>query len=232
MKIIISDFDCTFFTNEYLENIRLINKFVSKGNMFIIATGRNLTHLKKDISGYNIDYSYLICNDGGVIFDKTDTCIYRQNIDDDIVKSIFDFLNKDPNNHNIYIDDSLNYVTDTSSMANAIISQYNDYDKALETLNTITSNYPSVHGYLSENWINITNKVVNKANGIKELVKLTKINSDDIYTIGDNINDLDMIKEYHGYAVSNGIEKIKEDAEGVVESFKDLIEIIDESNNN
>ena len=48
MKIVVSDFDNTFFTDKYLENIDIINDFVNKGNKFVIATGRPLYLLKKD----------------------------------------------------------------------------------------------------------------------------------------------------------------------------------------
>ena len=39
MKILVSDFDKTLFTDEYELNIELVNKFISEGNIFIIATG-------------------------------------------------------------------------------------------------------------------------------------------------------------------------------------------------
>ncbi|MDD2435300.1 MAG: HAD-IIB family hydrolase [Bacilli bacterium] len=229
MKIIISDFDLTFFTDEYLENIKLINEFVNRGNMFIIATGRNITHLEKDIKGFNIDYAYLICNDGGIAFDSQGNCVYRKDIGETIVKPIFEMLKNDSNNIITFIDNATNYVNDPNAKANAIISQYRDIEKADVMLNNIISKYPSVHGYLSQNWINLTHESVNKATGIKALVKLFDLNEDNIYTIGDNINDLEMINEYHGYVVENGIDEIKVIAKGVVKSFKDLIKIVDES---
>ena len=46
------------------KNIEAIKKFVDNGNMFIIATGRNLHQLLNDLVGYEIPVSYYICNDG------------------------------------------------------------------------------------------------------------------------------------------------------------------------
>ena len=70
MKILISDFDKTFYTENYDNNIKLINEFVNAGNKFVIATGRPLYFLEPSIEGKNINYYNLICSDGTVIFDK------------------------------------------------------------------------------------------------------------------------------------------------------------------
>ena len=54
MKILISDFDKTFYTENYDNNIKLINEFVNAGNKFVIATGRPLYFLEPSIEGKNI----------------------------------------------------------------------------------------------------------------------------------------------------------------------------------
>jgi hypothetical protein len=230
MKVIVSDFDFTFFTGEYLENIRLINDFIAKGNMFIIATGRNITHLKKDIKGFNINYEYLICNDGGIIFDKNDNVIYRKDIVQDIVKPIFNILTSDNNIKVTYIDDTINYTTNPESKANAIIGLYIDSKSAGNTLSKIVKEYHQIHGYLSDNWINITDISVDKASGIEYLKNYLNINDDNIYTIGDNVNDIQMINNYHGYMIKSN--QNFSCGEGLVKSFKDLIKIINENDNN
>ena len=49
MKILVSDFDNTFYTQKIEENVKLVNQFREKGNVFIIATGRPLYLLKSDL---------------------------------------------------------------------------------------------------------------------------------------------------------------------------------------
>ena len=60
MKILISDFDKTFYTENYDNNIKLINEFVNSGNKFVIATGRPLYFLEPSIEWKNINYYNLI----------------------------------------------------------------------------------------------------------------------------------------------------------------------------
>ena len=73
MHIIASDFDRTLYVedeNVLKMNIQAINKFISKGNTFIIITGRMYTDIKLLLDKYNINYTFLICEDGAKIFNE------------------------------------------------------------------------------------------------------------------------------------------------------------------
>ena len=50
-KVLVVDYDRTLFinNNDMLNNIKAINNFRSKGNIFVIATGRTYSSLKKEI---------------------------------------------------------------------------------------------------------------------------------------------------------------------------------------
>ena len=232
MKILASDFDKTLFTKDYLKNIRKINEFVDKGNIFIIVTGRNITHLKPDIKGYNLKYDYLICNDGGIIFDKNNKVIFRKDIDPSLVKTIYDILEEEENMIFVAIDNSIAYVNDTKDLANAIIGIPKDVEKAYNLLQDILNKFPNVHGYISDRWLNITNKEVNKGNSLKYIQKLLDVPNDDIYTIGDNINDISMNQLYNGYAMEHSHSELIKISKGTIKSVSDLIDVIYESNNN
>ena len=65
---------------------------------------------------------------------------------------------------------------------------------------------------------------VNKANGIYGLLKVIGCEYDDVITVGDNINDTHMIKEFRSYAMVNGVEKIKALADYVTLGITELIE--------
>lgn len=203
MKILISDFDDTFFTENYEDNIFYTNKFVDNGNVFIIATGRPIYLLEKDIKDYDIRYSYIICNDGAVIFDKDKKVIYRKNIDQNDAKGIYNILLNDSNYEQVYIDTSLSLSDNTNDMCNGIIAKPLDRSLVDRTINQIIKEYPSVYGYLSHKWLNILNKDAGKAKSIEILIDQNKWHKENIITIGDNKNDLDMIKEFNGYLIKS-----------------------------
>ena len=69
-KIIISDYDQTFYINdEDIERNKVaVSKFEEKGNLFIIVTGRSYLDFKNKVEAYNINYNYVILNHGATIF--------------------------------------------------------------------------------------------------------------------------------------------------------------------
>ncbi len=209
-KLLVSDFDNTFYNNnvDYLKNIEYVNKFVDKGNYFVIATGRHIGILLPAIKPFNIKYNYLICNDGGIIFDKNLKIIYQKDIPNEIIAPIAKIIDKNIGIGVWYIDTGTYITTNTNSNANGIIGKILNFNNAEELLNYITSNYKEVHGYLSTGWINITEKTVTKQSVIELLSTSLKIDNQSIYTIGDNINDVSM-SVYNSYCMTNSVPELK-----------------------
>ncbi len=68
---------------------------------------------------------------------------------------------------------------------------------------------------------------IDKTSMIEEVRKREEIEKDDVYTIGDNYNDYEMIRDYHGYTMPWGKTNLKEVCEGIVPSVKSLIKRIE-----
>lgn len=64
--------------------------------------------------------------------------------------------------------------------------------------------------------IDIVSVGVNKAQGLYRVMEFFGASREDIIAVGDNINDIDMIREFHSYAMENGVEQLKMIAEGIV----------------
>ncbi len=230
MKILVSDFDNTLFTEDYHLNIKEINKFVKKGNMFIIATGRNYNQLMKEIKSKKIKYNYLICNDGGLIFDKNHRLIYRLDIDHQVVDDLILEFAMDPNIQFTLIDDGFQYYENKTNLNNALIARYNNYDLAQQKIKELMKKYPVIFGYLSRNWINIVNKEASKGKAIKYLVNQLNLKEEAVYTIGDSTNDISMNKLFNGYFIKNNSKpQLMEISKGSVNSVWELVKIIEEA---
>lgn len=229
MKIIVSDFDNTFYTAEYEKNIQLIKSFIEKGNKFIIATGRPIYLLKPDIEDYNLDCSYIVCNDGGVIFDSEGKKIFEENIDKEVAKEVYELLSKDDNFEEVFIDTALNFSKDTNDTFNAILALPKDKKIAQKQIDELMEKYPSIQGYISHRWLNILNKNSSKGNAIKMLMNMNNWSYDDVITIGDNYNDISMLENFNSFIIK-GDKNIEDKAKYVVNNFKEMLEIIDEGN--
>lgn len=74
MKIAFSDFDGTLYfhaqDNIPQINIDAIKIWQDKGNLFVLCSGRDIHSLMYEVNHYDLTYDYVICNNGGTIFDK------------------------------------------------------------------------------------------------------------------------------------------------------------------
>ncbi len=225
MKILIADFDKTLFTINYEENIKVINDFIDKGNKFILATGRNLNSLMIDLNP-NLKFSYIICNDGGIIYDENFKIIHRKDIIKEVVDPIYDYLKKCPYVGNPLIDITVKYSNQPEEHTNAIIARIIDRKKSKEILKKLLDKYPSISAYISDRWLNIGDQSVNKGNALKNICYILKYDYKDAYAIGDNQNDIPMCQIYNGFAVENSSAELKKVSKGIVKDIKELVEML------
>lgn len=194
MKILASDFDNTLYVSDedvLMKNVQSIKKFVSEGNLFCIVTGRSYTGIKVLLNKYSVPYNYLICEDGAKIFNNMDYAIYTKLIPKNKVILIKETI---PNSYYYYLDDGYNKTENINDCVRVAI-EYKNRDDALKLLDEI-KNKVSVFGYLSSFHINITDCNVNKKMALKILCDLEELNINNLYVIGDDVNDLEMLNEF------------------------------------
>ncbi len=207
MKILASDFDKTLYIEEkdkLIKNIEAIKKFIISGNLFCIITGRNYSDLKILLNKYNIPYSYLICQDGAKIYNNMDYCINTVPLDSDVVNEICDLL--DSKDYPYYLDDGYN-ITNNRDDCVKIVVECNDEVMGKNIIESIRNNV-DVYIYKSNRHVNIVSKDVNKSNSLNKLIELEKLNRNDIYVIGDDINDMEMLKDFKGAIMKSHTEAI------------------------
>ena len=97
MYLLATDYDGTLKKNNhslYL-NLDAIDRFRSQGTKLAIVTGRSFSSIKKEILNYDINYDYVSCNNGLIVFDNNDNIINRKTLDNKIANIILDELEKD-----------------------------------------------------------------------------------------------------------------------------------------
>ena len=119
------------------------------------------------------------------------------------------------------------------------ISYFNQISTALpdyETAEKVTAIVKEKFGNLlnpmqNGTCIDIVKADVDKAKGIYLLLDILGAKKENVITVGDNINDKAMIKEFRSYAMENGVESIKALADGTVSSVTQLLAIEQQLNN-
>lgn len=226
MKILISDFDKTFYTENYDNNIKLINEFVNAGNKFVIATGRPLYFLEPSIEGKNINYYNLICSDGTVIFDKNNKILFQEVIKKETIQTLIEKIRNNPHISDYYLNTAYENTKDINVIANGFLGVPIDRDESQKFIDKLPEIDENIKGYLSYKWINIISKNASKSSAIKKLIEINNWNYEDIYVAGDYYNDINMNKDYQSFCFDFSPEELKKVSNYVVKDFSDILKKI------
>mgnify|MGYP005802047141 FL=1 len=227
-KILISDYDWTFYQNDIdiKKNIDKVNEFRTLDNLFVLATGRSYVDLKQKIDKYEIPYDYLILNHGALLLSKDLEIIKVFTLDKELVDSILEYANNKDIYDVILISAFDKNVTDTLNIVKIMLKLYN-YDKALEVKNYIDKSYPNIGSYLARDeehyLVEVVSCKASKSFMIEKILDKEKIVKKNVYTIGDGINDIDMIRDYNGYRVRNSCKELVSVTDRVIDNVSDLI---------
>jgi len=201
--MLVSDYDGTLKSDikNLKININAVNKFRENGNLFAISTGRSYSSIKKECIKYNINYDYLFCNNGAVLFDSKDDIIYQKYFDNKMLLEINSIIEKCTGIKSIEYYNS--YGKTDLVFNDSIIEVY----LKLNILNTYQNLRKSLENKYSDLKIfkyliyASLKKKTDKSEGLQILANklFDDIPRENIITVGDNYNDLTMLRDFNGY---------------------------------
>lgn len=229
-KVLVSDYDQTLYLND--EDIEInkmaIRKFREAGNIFIIATGRSFVDFKKKSDTYSLEYDYVILNHGSIILDDKDEVLFCETIDKNIVQDIKRDIHLEKSISNFCCGLFESRVDFDYKDLTKIEARYSNKEDAWGINEKINEKYSKfVNSYfLTSNSIEIISSKTNKSYAIELLAKKLNINKEEIVTVGDGYSDIEMIRNFKGYAMEDSVPELKEIAKNSVKSISELIEIM------
>lgn len=203
-KLLVSDYDGTFNKHNskriISSNIDAVKEFIDKGNIFSLASARSFNSLKSETEKYHIPYNYLICNNGGAIFDKDDNIIFFHPVLNSSLLKILKYINKLGILKSILFKDFYgNVTTDLNEVCDIICTINADnldkLNQIQEELNYLCST-PFFH-------LLVFSEKMDKADGIDIIASKESITEESIYTIGNDFFDKNMLLRYKGYRMIN-----------------------------
>ena len=245
-----SDFDGTLRRNGVVsqEDRQAIREFRRRGHKFGVVTGRTYDVIIDLLDTLELPYDILICNNGAAAFgpDGRQLFVHYMPIEgarqvaeyfhglDLIAYGISDGLHISTGpykGHSILYTDVDRETIDESELldagkANGFFSVYHSHEDMLSAADHLKrhfSDFMEVHisGLRS---IDTTPKGVSKTTGIMEVKDL--LGCDEIFTIGDAVNDMTMIADFGGFAVENAEDQVKAVASRVVPSVAAALEFL------
>lgn len=250
MKILASDYDGTLRTEEMVDcnDIHAIQEFRKAGNLFGLVTGRSMESIQKEVEVNQIEFDFIVANNGGVIYDRDFhqlQCLYMDfNKALDIIAYIktLDCVSYVINDgfyrykfsvDENQIDHKYGNMADTSEREEDILDRgkisqlvisLNDALLAEEIARYINANFIGYAiAYVNVHCVDIVPAGVSKADGLYFIEQHMGLNHDDVYVIGDSFNDISMIEEFHGCAMAHARSAITSLAEHVFISMEECI---------
>lgn len=200
MNLLVSDFDETLYTNflSFVFSAKNIKQFREDGNLFVIATARSYRSITYMMNKFHIPYDYLICLNGSSIFDQEGVLLkeYPFNKEElEIIKRLMEEYRQPKviTSHTAYDWHDKNH--DISGYQVSSTNPFALYDLGYY----IKRELPHIGLKYDVFRLQIKRVPTNKSTGIEFLNHSLQVPTQNIYTIGDYINDLEMIRDYNGF---------------------------------
>ena len=233
--------------NVSIENKTAINMAEKKGVSVCLCSGRQKEFVKNIREKAGIDSQYIISSNGCEIYDlKNDEVLFSSNLEKSLVKKLYDYSEKQnylirlDTVHARYInkmeyeysgeislpDDVEKFINENDIIQVTICTkEESEIDESIEYVNSLNEYVKIENRYNAGNtywdlWgINIINKNASKGNAIYGLCKYLNIDIKDSIAMGDDLNDISMIKQAGlGVAMGNALDEVKAIADEVTKT--------------
>ncbi len=248
--LLCSDFDNTicFWSDVgriYDEDRAAIRRFREAGNKFVIVSGRSYPtaiQVFDEMDFHDMDFFMAMSGSYAAYPDETE--IFDKRIDMKHLPALARFFREtggrylgldigkksysvdiggdwQPEN-TISVEDAMKYPTFTS-----INVGYHSNEEAYEIAAELEKKFSHIITPLQNNRaIDMPPAGVNKATAVEFAGKMLGIEKDKSYAAGDNYNDIQMLKAYHGCAMANGPEEVWSSAERKITHISEIIDHI------
>jgi len=246
IKLIVTDIDGTILPYDGIFRpavLDCIKDLSQKGIKVVLATGRmhsSTTPIAQKLGLKNPIISY----QGGLIKDIDGKTLYQSNLDKELAKDVIDWARENNVHLNLYKDDKLYVEHDDEIIQFYIKGKFVDYtvcnfeELEIDNINKLLAvdikdpelvtewshilqeKYPQLYIVKSSPYYcEIGSKGARKSKGVEFLRNYWNLKEDEVMTIGDQDNDIDLVKcGGIGVAMGNGTEKLKQCADYITDT--------------
>ena len=259
-KLIASDFDGTIYDGEQVPErvVRAIADYRKAGGKFVVATGRIFESIRKKIPTLGADDELIACQGAALYSTKTGEVLARFPLPYELAKKTVDYYEAHGDvchayadhefyveKKNLYSDTYAAYCEVTPTYLGYSLSEYLPKMQAINKIiaiideDKIDAKMAELTSLLGEEaevtksapmFLEVTSVNAGKGNCLMALAKHLNIPLSEVIAVGDQMNDMTMIRAAGlGVTVQNGVPAVKDAAKIVLPSVKeggvaDLIE--------
>lgn len=249
MKIAASDYDGTLFRQGRIsrEDLEAIEAWRAGGNLFGLATGRDLGLIRNEIESRHIPFDFIICNTGAAVYDGSYTPVSLTALPPKAATAVMDHKISRASRYCLFSRGLTTYIKMQTTESwltgmglpltpinpedarqliglHQIGLEYETPELSRQSVLLFNNDYgDTMHAEQSGFCLDIVAAGVSKASGLAAFIDLLKLSPEKMLTVGDSENDLSMLRQYQGYAMSGASDEVKQAAVGVVNSPADVL---------
>ena len=253
LKIAASDFDGTLFREQKIsaEDFAAIKAWRAAGNKFGLVTGRAYVMLLPHLREYNLEMDFVLCCNGAAMYDGDGKILHEVELPKKILSAIMNepFARKSFHfafeaadkvycacvKENSWVLREQNrwsfpleiiepaQVETLPKKINQIALDFASPDEAQAAAETLNKNFGEIiFAQKNTHSVDVVPAGMNKGAGVAKLLELKNWRGK-IFVVGDESNDLPMIKRFGGYTVATAKDFVKREASAVFESVGELL---------
>lgn len=242
MKIIGSDYDGTLNHNGIDDAKKeAISRWRKAGNVFSLVSGRGPEEILTLYRNNSFECDYLVADSGALILTPDGSVVSDVRCDGELAVPLIDLLfecgcpfatvltafpcrvyadKSECHNAGEYTKDNMPKI----EYFNQISTMLPDFESASSVTQKVKDRFSDTLNPLQNGrCIDIVRADMNKAKGLCILSELLGAKHEDVITVGDNINDIDMLTYFRSYAMKNGVDRVKAIADDITEGITELI---------
>lgn len=218
-KLIASDYDNTLRINGTVpeENRRAVDRWRQAGGLFGVVTGRGGA-FAAELKRLDIPCDFVLCNSGALLLDGNGRVLRNKTM----TAAAFERLEAAFAAHPL---------TKEYEKASGL-KEYGQYSARMMSCAAAEAFAAELNrrfgddvtAYVNGDNINITAKGEGKGKGVGEALKAFGLPPDAAAVVGDNLNDLGMIREHRGWAMAHGRADVIAAAAHTCTSVADLVD--------
>jgi Cof subfamily protein (haloacid dehalogenase superfamily) len=223
------------------ENVLAIKKWREAGHKFGVITGRDYGMLLPQLRHFGIEDDFSICNNGAIIFDGSGKLLYQAEIPADLLGEIasqecvaksLHIAFSEADRTCLYRERERSWILREAIQwgfqveridleqifklraVQQISLGFDELEDAAICTQLLNRDFGrQIRAYQNRGSVDITPAFINKSQGIQTLLeKMSWGKGTEVYAIGDETNDLPMIRAFDGYAIASAREEIRQEA--------------------
>lgn len=248
-RIAATDYDGTLYLQGEVSahTLAVVRDWRRRGNFFGLVTGRDLGMIRHEIERWQIPFDFLVCCNGATLYDANFHELQRRNIPSALIRPILAHPMTTDSFHcefsvagytrlwlrspkSRFSQLGVPYLAITEREAQAMDNvqlvslAFADAEAGKRCADMIDKGFGAkLQAHQNGPNVDITARGIDKAQGLRDLLRIRGWSEARVLVIGDAENDLPMIRHFQGYSLFSAQEHIQREASAIYHNVAEML---------